>query len=91
MPWGTSYPPRSAGGSLCSWKLLRCVISYWSTSGSRPQRLRIEPGDRVLWSWFAQLWPQRREGLRFVYPRAVLEWQKRRFRDHWRRIPPADV
>jgi transposase InsO family protein len=52
---------------------------------SRPCRFLIEPGDRVLWSWLACLWPERRQGLRFVQPRAVLEWQKRRFRDHWRR------
>ena len=26
-----------------------------------------------------------RQGLRFVQPRALLEWQKRRFRNHWRR------
>ena len=31
------------------------------------------------------LWPDGRKGLRFVRPRTVLEWQKRRFRDHWRR------
>ena len=26
---------------------------------SRPRRFRIEPGDRVLWSWLARLWPGR--------------------------------
>ena len=26
-----------------------------------------------------------RQGLRFVRPRTVLDWQKRRFREHWRR------
>ncbi len=38
----------------------------------------------MLWSWLARLWPAWRQGLHFVRPRAVLEWQKRRFRDHWR-------
>ncbi len=52
---------------------------------SRPSRFRIEPGDRVLWSWLSRLWPGWRQGLHFVQPRAVLEWQKRRFCDHWRR------
>ena len=52
---------------------------------SRPRRFRIEPGDRVLWSWLARLWPAWRQGLRFVQTRTVLEWQRRRFRDHWRR------
>jgi hypothetical protein len=52
---------------------------------TRPPRFGIEPGDRVLWSWLARLWPRWRQGLRFVRPRAVLEWQKQRFRGHWRR------
>jgi DNA-directed RNA polymerase specialized sigma54-like protein len=39
----------------------------------------------VLWSWLARLWPDWRNGLRIVRPRTVLEWQKRRFRDHWHR------
>jgi len=52
---------------------------------SRPRRFRIEPGDRVRWSWLARLWPGWRHGVRFVQPRTVLEWQKRRFRDHWSR------
>jgi transposase InsO family protein len=52
---------------------------------SRPRRFRIEPGDRVLWSWLARLWPEWRDRVRLVQPRTVLEWQKRRFRDHWRR------
>ena len=52
---------------------------------SRPRRFRIEPGDRVLWSLLARLWPAWRQALRFVQTRTVLEWQRCRFRDHWRR------
>jgi hypothetical protein len=37
---------------------------------SRPSRFRIEPGDRVLWSWLARLWSGWRNGLRFVRPAA---------------------
>lgn len=51
----------------------------------RPSRFRLEPGDRLLWSCLSRLWPEWREGLYFVRPRAVLAWQKRRFRYHWRR------
>lgn len=39
----------------------------------------------MLWSWLSHLWPGWRQGLHFVRPRAVLDWQKRRFREHWRR------
>lgn len=62
---------------------LRHQLSIYERS--RPRRFRIEPGDRVLWSWLARLWPAWRQGLRFVQPRTVLEWQKRRSREHWRR------
>jgi hypothetical protein len=51
----------------------------------RPRRFRLEPGDRVLWTWLARHWPEWRDRVRFVRPRTVLEWQKRRVRDHWRR------
>ncbi len=62
---------------------LRHQLSVYERS--RPRRFRLKPGDRVLWSWLARLWPQWRDAVRFVRPRTVLEWQKRRFRDHWRR------
>jgi len=62
---------------------LRHQLAVHERSG--PSRFQIEPGDRVLWSWLARLWSGWRNGLRFVRPRTVLEWQKRRFRDHWRR------
>ena len=51
---------------------------------SRPRQFIVKPGDRVLWAWISQLWPGWRQGLHFVRPRAVLEWQERRFRDYWR-------
>ena len=62
---------------------LRHQLSVYERTQSR--RLRIEPGERVLWSWLARLWPRWRGSLHFVQPRTVLEWQKRRFREHWRR------
>ena len=45
---------------------------------TRLRRFKVEPGDRMLWSWLSRVWPDWRSGLRFVQPRAVLEWQKRR-------------
>jgi transposase InsO family protein len=62
---------------------LRHQLSVYERS--RPRRLWTEPGDRMLWSCLARLWPEWRAGVRFVQPRTVLEWQKRRFRGHWRR------
>jgi transposase InsO family protein len=62
---------------------LRHQLSVYERT--RPRRFKIEPADRMLWSWLSRVWPDWRRGLHFVQPRAVLEWQKRRFRDHWRR------
>ena len=47
------------------------------------RRLRIQPGDRVLWSWLSQHWSRWREVLVIVQPRTVIAWQRKRFRDHW--------
>jgi transposase InsO family protein len=62
---------------------LRHQLSVYDRT--RPRRFRIEPADRVLWSWLSRLWPDWRQAVYFVRPRAVLEWQERRFCDHWRR------
>jgi putative transposase len=32
------------------------------------------------------MWPSWQEALEFVQPRTVLAWQKKRFRDYWRRL-----
>ena len=50
------------------------------------KRLRIQPGDRILWSWLSRHWIRWREILAFVQPATVLTWQRRRFREHWARI-----
>jgi hypothetical protein len=50
---------------------------------ARPQ---LRPSDRLLWVWLARLWPRWQAALAFVQPRTVLAWQRRRFRDHWRRL-----
>lgn len=49
------------------------------------RRLPIEPGDPILWSWLARLWPIWRQDPHLVRPRPVLESQKRRFRERWRK------
>jgi transposase InsO family protein len=46
----------------------------------------IRPTDRLLWSWLARLWSGWQAALAFVQPRTVIRWQKKRFREHWRRL-----
>jgi putative transposase len=62
---------------------LRHQLSVYQRSGQRP---RLRPADRILWSYIARVHGRWKQFLVFVRPRTVTEWQKRRFRDHWRRL-----
>ena len=52
----------------------------------RSQSLRINPGDRLLWSWFTRYWSMWRDALVFVQAGTVIAWQRKRFRDHWAKL-----
>jgi putative transposase len=62
---------------------LRHQLAVYQRSVPRP---RIRPTDRLLWSWLARLWSGWQAALAFVQPRTVIKWQKKRFREHWRRL-----
>jgi transposase InsO family protein len=62
---------------------LRHQLTVYRRSVRRPQ---IRPADRLLWSWLSRHWASWRKALVFVQPATVIAWQRRRFRDHWRRI-----
>jgi hypothetical protein len=62
---------------------LRHQLTVYRRSVRRPQ---ICPADRLLWSWLSRHWVRWREALVFVQPGTVIAWQRRRFRDYWRRI-----
>ena len=62
---------------------LRHQLAAYQRSGKRP---RIRPADRILWAWLSRVWPGWRDVLIFVRPSTVVAWQRRRFRDHWRRL-----
>ena len=62
---------------------LRHQLSVYRRSD---KRLRIRPGDRILWAWLSRHWSKWRVVLQFVQPLTVLAWQRRRFREHWARI-----
>jgi hypothetical protein len=49
-------------------------------------RLRLYPTDRLVWVWLSRLWSGWQATLAFVQPRTVIAWQRRRFRDYWRRL-----
>jgi putative transposase len=70
--------------SLCLEHLaLRHQLAVYQQTVYRP---RLRSTDRVLWAWLSQLWPGWPDVLAFVQPRTVIAWQRRRFRDHWRRL-----
>ncbi len=65
---------------------LRHQLSVYQRTYRRPH---IAPADRVLWSYPACVWPGWRERLFLVKPSTVIAWQRKRFRDHWRRLSQA--
>ena len=66
---------------------LRNQLSVYQRTQRRPA---IASSDRFLWSLLARLWRGWRDALFFVQPRTVIQWQRRRFRDYWRRLSYRD-
>ena len=62
---------------------LRHQIAVYQRSVSRP---RLRATDRLFWVWLSRLWSGWQHTLAFVQPRTVIAWQRKRFRDHWRRL-----
>lgn len=62
---------------------LRHQLAVLQRTSRRP---KLTPADRLLWSWISRHWCGWRESLVIVKPRTVIAWQRRRFRDHWRRL-----
>jgi putative transposase len=62
---------------------LRHQVAVYKQTVSRP---RLWPTDRLLWVWLSRLWPGWQDVLKFVQPRTILAWQKKRFRDYWRHL-----
>jgi putative transposase len=59
---------------------LRHQLTVYQRTISRP---RIQPADRLFWSWLSRWWSGWRSALAFVQPGTVIAWQRKRFRDHW--------
>ena len=62
---------------------LQHQLAVYKQTVSRP---KLRPSDRLLWAWLSRLWPGWQPALAFVQPRTVIAWQKKRFRDYWRRL-----
>jgi transposase InsO family protein len=62
---------------------LRHQLAVYKQTIPRP---RFRRSDRLLWAWLSRVWSSWQETLAFVQPQTVLAWQRKRFRDHWRRL-----
>jgi putative transposase len=62
---------------------LRHQLAVYQQTIPRP---RLSPTDRLVWVWLSRLWSGWQAALACVQPRTVIAWQRRRFRDHWRRL-----
>ncbi len=62
---------------------LRHQLTVYQRTAHRP---RINPGDRVLWSWLSRGWSGWRNALVIVQTETVIAWQRKRFRDHWAKL-----
>jgi len=65
---------------------LRHQLGIYQRTCRRP---RIRPLDRLFWSWLSRRWTGWREALVIVRPETVIAWQRRRFRDYWRKLSRA--
>jgi hypothetical protein len=59
---------------------LRHQLTLYQRKTRRP---RIQPADRLFWSWFSRCWTGWQNALVFVQPGTVIAWLRRRFRGHW--------
>jgi putative transposase len=62
---------------------LRHQLCVYQRSVKRP---RVRPADRILWSLLAKAWAGWKDALIFVKPDTVIRWQRRRFKEHWRKL-----
>jgi putative transposase len=62
---------------------LRQQLAVYKRSAPRP---RLRTMDRLVWVGLARVWAGWRQALVIVSPDTVLRWQRRRFREHWRRL-----
>jgi transposase InsO family protein len=61
---------------------LRHQLTVYQRTRPKP---RLKPADRLFWAWLSRVWSGWQEALVFVQPATVIEWQRKRFRQHWTR------
>ena len=62
---------------------LRHHVCVYQRNIKRP---KVRPADRILWSSLVRVWTDWRQAFTFVKPDTVPRWQRKRFREHWKRL-----
>lgn len=68
---------------------LRHQLAVMARSARRP---RLEPADRLLWTWLARHWASWRSAMVLVQPDTVVPWHRTAWRHYWTwrsRRPPG--
>ncbi len=62
---------------------LRHQLCVYQRSVKRP---KVKRADRVFWSLLAKAWTGWKDSLIFVKPETVIRWQRKRFKEYWRKL-----
>ncbi len=62
---------------------LRQRLAVYKRTVTRP---KLRRSDRLFWAWLPRVWAGWRAALVIVAPDTVLQWRRRRFREHWTKI-----
>ena len=57
-------------------------LAVFKRAGKKP---RVKERDRIFWMILSRTWPEWKAGLVIVKPETVLRWNRRRFKDYWRK------
>ena len=63
--------------------VLRPQLCVYQRNVKRP---KVQPANPILWSFFARVWADWRQTLVFVKPETAIRWQRKRFREHRKRL-----
>jgi len=75
---------------------LRHQLSVYQRKIKKP---KIQPSDRIFWSFLSKLWPAWKDNLYFVKPATIIAWRRKKFKEHWTKLcshgkrvgrPPVD-
>ena len=74
---------KSSAGLQAENLALRHQLCVYQRSVKRP---KVRPADRILWSVLAKTWMGWKDALIFVKPDTVIRWQRKRFKEYWKKL-----